>query len=86
MEQFVNAIRLKTTRDKVMLCLPQGFHLPEVLRQKPATELASLIEKRRQKSTCFTCKKPDARKYVCAKTQQVSCSFECYKAAAATAR
>ena len=32
MEQFVNAIRLNTVKDKVLLCLPKGFLLPEVLR------------------------------------------------------
>lgn len=32
MEQFVNAIKLKIKKDKVSLCMPQGFKLPEVLR------------------------------------------------------
>ena len=47
MEQFVNAIKLKSKGDKVMLCMPQGFLLPEVLRQKSASELQKKIEQRR---------------------------------------
>ena len=87
MEQFVNAIKLKYSKGqhqgKVQLCMPQGFLLPEVLRQKPATELLKRIEQRRRKSDCFVCKKKEAKKYVCSKTKRVSCSFECYKVARA---
>ena len=32
MEQFVNAIKWKSGKDGVKLCMPQGFKLPEVLR------------------------------------------------------
>lgn len=70
MEQFVNAIKLRSSKKtgQMQLCMPQGFLLPEVLRQKQASELQKRIEQRRKKSDCFTCKKKDARKYVCAKT------------------
>ena len=83
MEQFVNAIKLKSTlkTSHFQLCMPQGFLLPECLRQKSEHELKKRIE--RKKSDCFVCKKKDARKYICAKTKRVSCSFECYKVAIA---
>ena len=79
MEQFVNATRIRSKGDKIQLCMPQGFLLPEVLRQKPSSELLKRIEQRQKKAKCSICKKPE-KKYVCSKTKQIACSFDCYKA------
>ena len=85
MEQFVNAIRLRFKGNKVQLCIPQGYRLPEVLRQKTAAELQARMKKRLRESNCSNCKKQDARKYICPRTKAVTCSFECYKAVLASA-
>jgi len=83
MEQFINAIKLKSKGDRMLLCLPQGLLLPEVLRQKPASILQKRLKNR--DTHCVQCKKPDSRKYVCSKTLAVTCSYECYKAVQAKA-
>ena len=79
MEEFVNAVRMKYKKDTVTLNMPQSYLIPECLRQQSASILQERMDKRRQESVCSVCSKEDARKYVCSKTNKVTCSFECYK-------
>ena len=76
MEQFVASFKWRSTRDATTLSTPQGILLPEVLRQKTGSELQQSMMKRNL--VCHRCSKPE-RKYVCPRTNRVSCSFECFK-------
>lgn len=71
------AYKWRSTKEGITLSIAQGIMMPEVLRQPTADELKQSLKVRQTR--CHRCKKEE-RKYVCAKTQRVSCSFECYKA------
>lgn len=72
-------IRTKYYKDgSITLSFPQGFLLPQVLSKEKANGVAS--KKTVANNTCVKC--GNIGKYRNAKDGAVTCSFECYKAAA----
>eukprot|EP00826_Nyctotherus_ovalis_P036276 TRINITY_DN3202_c0_g1_i10.p1 TRINITY_DN3202_c0_g1~~TRINITY_DN3202_c0_g1_i10.p1 ORF type:complete len:188 (-),score=54.44 TRINITY_DN3202_c0_g1_i10:152-715(-) len=72
-------IRTKYYKDgSITLSFPQGFLLPQVLSKKKVNEVAS--KKTLASNKCVKC--GNNGKYRNAKNGTVTCSFECYKAAA----
>ena len=80
MRQFQISFRLHSYGNdgRTLLKIPKGVPLPECLRQQKLRRIKG--KGSRLTRTCAVCNKGDSRKYVCARTKKVTCSFACYKA------
>ena len=77
MEQFAESIKLRYSKDGVVMSMPAGMRVPECIRQGDGAQARAKMEQRDR--TCFGCGKEE-RKYV-SKQGRVACSFECYRVA-----